>query len=94
MSGPYLESGSNPCVLCWDPALSGKAMCELAVMILNGEGDKIQTGLDLGIEGYNSVNVNGTDISGSAVLIIDKRIWQTTSSERSRGSDVCISFQG
>lgn len=72
VSGPYLESGSNPCVLCWDPALSGKAMCELAVMILNGEGDKIQTGLDLGIEGYNSVNVNGTDISGSAVLIIDK----------------------
>lgn len=72
VSGPYLESGSNPCVLCWDPALSGKAMCELAVMILNGEADQIQTGLDLGIEGYNSVNVNGTDISGSAVLIIDK----------------------
>lgn len=72
VSGPYLESGSNPCVLCWDPALSGKAMCELAVMILNGEADQIQTGLDLGIEGYNNVNVNGTDISGSAVLIIDK----------------------
>ncbi len=72
VSGPYLESGSNPCVLCWDPALSGKAMCELAVMILNGEADQIQTGLDLGIDGYNNVNVNGTDISGSAVLIINK----------------------
>ena len=23
---PYLESGSNPCVLCWDPAIAGKAM--------------------------------------------------------------------
>lgn len=72
VSGPYLESGSNPCVLCWDPALSGKAMCQLAVMVLNGEKDKIQTGLDLGIEGYNSVNVNGTDISGNAILVINK----------------------
>lgn len=72
VSGPYLESGSNPCVLCWDPALSGKAMCQLAVMILDGEGSEIKTGLDLGIEGYSNVNVNGTNISGSAILIIDK----------------------
>lgn len=72
VSGPYLESGSNPCVLCWDPALSGKAMCQLAEMILNGEKDKIQTGLDLGIEGYDNINVNGTDISGNAVLVITK----------------------
>ena len=72
VSGPYLESGSNPCVLCWDPALSGKAMCKLATMVLDGETDKIQTGLDLGIEGYNSVNVEGKDISGNAVLVITK----------------------
>lgn len=72
VSGPYLESGSNPCVLCWDPALSGKAMCELATMVLNGETDKIQEGADLGIQGYNSVHVEGKDISGNAVLVIDK----------------------
>lgn len=72
VSGPYLESGSNPCVLCWDPALSGEAMCELAVMVLNGEKDKIATGFDLGIDGYGSINVNGTDISGSAILTINK----------------------
>ncbi len=72
VSGPYLESGSNPCVLCWDPALSGKAMCQLATMVLDGKTDEIQSGLDLGIEGYNSVNVNGNVISGNAVLVINK----------------------
>ena len=72
VSGPYLDSGSNPEVYCWSPALAGKAMCQLAVMILNGEKDKITTGLDLGIEGYSSINVNGQNISGNAVLKIDK----------------------
>ena len=32
----------------------------------------METGLDLGIEGYNNVNVNGTDISGNAILVINK----------------------
>lgn len=72
VSGPYLESGSNPAVFCWDPALSGEAMCKLAVMILDGEADQIQTGLDLGIEGYESLNLNGTDLSGNAILSITK----------------------
>ena len=54
------------------PALSGEAMCELAVMVLNGEKDKIATGYNLGIEGYESIKVNGTDISGSAILTINK----------------------
>lgn len=72
VSGPYLQSGSNTCVLCWDPALSAKAMCKLAVMTLEGKADEVQTGLDLEIEGYESVNVNGTDVSGNAILVIDK----------------------
>ena len=72
VSGPYLESGSNPCVLCWDPALAGKAMCKLAVMCLDGKEADIKAGLDLELEGYNSLNVDGTDISGNAVLVINK----------------------
>lgn len=72
VSGPYLESGSNPCVCCWDPALSGQAMCKLAAMILDGQQDQIATGLDLGIEGYHNLNVNGTNISGNAILVINK----------------------
>lgn len=72
VSAPYLQSGSNPCVCCWDPALAGKAMCKLATLILDGEGDSIKTGLDLGIEGYEDVKVDGTNISGNAILVIDK----------------------
>lgn len=72
VSGPYLETGSNPCVLCWDPALAGQAMCQISIMCLDGKQADIKEGLDLGIEGYNSLNVDGTDISGSAVLVIDK----------------------
>lgn len=72
VSEPYLKSGSNKCVLCWDPALSAKAMCKLSVMILNGEKDKIKAGLDLGIEGYQKLNIDGKNISGNAILIIDK----------------------
>lgn len=72
VSGPYLQSGSNPYVLCWDPALAGKAMCQLAVMILDGKQDEIKEGLDLGIEGYESLHVDGTNLSGNAILTIDK----------------------
>ncbi len=72
VSAPYLQSGSNPCVCCWDPALAGKAMCKLATLILDGEGDSIETGLDLGIEGYEDIKVDGTNISGNAILVIDK----------------------
>lgn len=72
VSGPYLESGSNPSVLCWDPALSGKAMCRLAIMCLEGKQNEIVTGLNLEIEGYENLTVEGKDISGSAVLVINK----------------------
>lgn len=72
VSGPYLKSGSNPCVLCWDPAGAGEAMCRLAIMCLDGKQADIKAGLDLGIEGYNSLNADGKNLSGNAVLVINK----------------------
>ncbi|MDR0447487.1 MAG: autoinducer 2 ABC transporter substrate-binding protein [Treponema sp.] len=69
---PYLISGSNPAVLCWDPALSGKAMLELAVMILDGRKGEIRAGLNLGVEGYESLNIDGNMLSGSGWLVITK----------------------
>lgn len=73
VSGPYLESGSNPAVLCWDPALSGQAQVRLAVLCLQGKKDEIKTGLTLeGILGYDDLVVDGKNIYGHAVLIIDK----------------------
>lgn len=72
VSGPYLKSGSNPCVLCWDPALAGQAMLNLATMILDGQKSKIVTGLNLGYKGYEKITVTGTDISGQGWLVITK----------------------
>lgn len=72
VSGPYLKSGSNPCVLCWDPAGAGQAMCKLAIMCLDGKQADIKAGLDLGIDGYNKLNANSKNLSGNAVLVINK----------------------
>ena len=47
-------------------------MCKLAVMCLDGKEADIKAGFDLELEGYNSLNVDGTDISGNAVLVINK----------------------
>jgi len=72
VAAPYLESGSNPCVLCWDPALAGEAMLELAMLILEGNGDQIVTGLDLGVEGYENLTVESNMCSGNGWLVITK----------------------
>jgi simple sugar transport system substrate-binding protein len=72
VAAPYLSSGSNPAVLCWDPALSGKAMLKLAVMILDGQKDQIRAGLDLGIEGYESIKADGNMLNGAGWLVITK----------------------
>ena len=69
---PYLISGSNPAVLCWDPALSGKAQLELAVMILEGRKGDIKAGLNLGIDGYESLKIDGNMLAGSGWLVITK----------------------
>ena len=54
----------------WDPKLAGKAMVEIAVRLLNGE--TIEDGADLGVEGYNSVSVEGDVIFGAAWVDVTK----------------------
>lgn len=58
ISGKYLESGALDAIGFWDPADAGKAMCQLAVMCLDGRRDEIKEGVDLGIPGYNSLQYN------------------------------------
>lgn len=58
ISGKYLESGALDAIGFWDPADAGKAMCQLAVMCLDGRQDEIKEGVDLGIPGYNSIQYN------------------------------------
>jgi simple sugar transport system substrate-binding protein len=58
IAGKYLESGALDAIGFWDPADAGKAMCQLAVMCLDGRQDEIKEGVDLGISGYNSLQYN------------------------------------
>lgn len=58
IASKQMESGSLTAMGLWDPAKAGQAMDKLAVMCLDGQRDEIKAGLDLGIEGYNSLVYN------------------------------------
>lgn len=64
ISGQYLETGAVDMISFWDPALAGYAMNEVAVTVL--EGGKVETGDDLGLDGYGDVTVKGNVIYGEA----------------------------
>ena len=69
----YLKEGVLQSVGLWDPALSAKAMLNLAVKMYNGE--EIKTGADLGVEGYKNVTIDAnrkTLIIGQGSLAITK----------------------
>ena len=70
LAGNLLESGAVDMIGFWDPKLAGKAMVEIAVRLLNGE--PIEDGADLGVEGYNSVSVEGDVIFGAAWVDVTK----------------------
>ena len=67
-----LSDGSMAAALCWDPATAGYAMNQLAEMVLEGRESEITTGLDLGLEGYESLTVNGKYINGEGWIVINK----------------------
>lgn len=63
-AGDYMKNGTIKTISFWDPAAAGEAMCELALKVINGE--EIVDGMDLGVEGYNNINVEGKTVFGSA----------------------------
>jgi simple sugar transport system substrate-binding protein len=66
----YLKDGVLQAVALWDPAIAAKAMLNLAMAMYNGE--EVKTGMDLGVEGYNSVNITGTNVIGQGWIAITK----------------------
>jgi len=66
----YLHEGILKAGALWDPALSAKAMLNLGVMLYNGE--TIDNGSDLGVEGYRDIVVKGTLIEGQGMIAITK----------------------
>lgn len=64
IASQYLETGAVDRIFFWDPALAGYAMNELAVRLLDGE--EVADGLDLGIEGYSDLSLEGKVFYGQA----------------------------
>jgi len=72
VSESYLETGAIDKIFFWDPALAGKAQLQIAQMLVDGE--TIEEGTDLGIEGYDSlVKLDGYDnvFAGNAGVAVD-----------------------
>jgi simple sugar transport system substrate-binding protein len=65
-----LKDDSLKSVALWDPMQSAYACCVLAEKILNGE--TVETGIDLGVEGYNSMTLDGKVLMGAGWIIITK----------------------
>lgn len=64
----YLQDGTLGSVALWDPGLSAKAMLNLGVKMHNGE--EIATGADLGVDGYNAVDIQGKVIVGQGQIAV------------------------
>jgi len=60
----YLENGTIKTISFWDPAIAGRAMCALAVKVI--EGEEIVDGIDLGVPGFENCTVDGKLVIGSA----------------------------
>ena len=69
VSGKYIEEGTIDMISFWDPALAGYAMNALALKVLKGE--EIADGLDLGVEGYDSLTLSGNVLKGEAWIDVD-----------------------
>lgn len=65
-----VNDGTISLITCWDPALAGEAMNEVALMVTQGK--TVTEGSDLGIAGYEHVHLVGKVIYGSAWLDMDK----------------------
>lgn len=70
VAGKYVKNGTIDMISFWDPALAGKAMIQLAIKVLDGE--TIENGLDLGVEGYESLQLDGNVLYGEAWIDVNK----------------------
>ncbi len=70
VSGPYLQSGGINMISFWDPAKAGYVVDEVATMALDKK--PVTDGMDLSVEGYNKVKVDGKVITGQAWVDVTK----------------------
>ena len=64
----YLADGTLGSVALWDAGITAKAMLNLGMKLYNGE--EVETGADLGEEGYDNVTIDGTVVVGEGQIAI------------------------
>ena len=64
----YLLDGTLGSVALWDAGLTAKAMLNLGVKLFNGE--TVESGADLGVPGYEDVQIDGTVVIGQGQIAI------------------------
>lgn len=69
IAGQYMETGAVDGIGFWDPKIAGKAMNVVATMVMDGE--EITDGMDLGLEGYESITLEDKVIYGEAFVDVD-----------------------
>ncbi len=74
-SAAYLDSGAITAIGFWDPQKAGMAMNAVAKLLL--EGGELSDGMDLGVEGYESVTLkdgpgDGKLLIGNGMVLADK----------------------
>jgi simple sugar transport system substrate-binding protein len=60
----YLQSGALAHLGCWDPADAGYVMAKVGEIVKNG--GKVTDGQNLGVKGYEKINLTGNVIIGAA----------------------------
>lgn len=64
----YVKSGAIDVLTSWDPAEVGLVMCKVASAVKNGI--ELKTGDDLGVFGFNSIDVSGKVVTGTEWRIL------------------------
>lgn len=73
IAGKFLESGSLETIAFWDPADAGYVMDKLAVMVLDKKSGDIKDGMDLGVKGYDKIQLkNNKYLYGAAWVTVTK----------------------
>ena len=69
IAAPYLDDGWMAHAQTWDPAGAGYVACAIALALL--EGEELESGADLGYEGYESIVVDGKLVLGDATMALE-----------------------
>ncbi|GEK85682.1 substrate-binding domain-containing protein [Microbacterium aerolatum] len=64
VAGQYLKTGAADHIMFWDPSETAFAAAALANLVIEGRSDEVVNGIDLGIDGYHSVKVDGKVVYG------------------------------